>query len=212
MKITTTIEEMIKSELIKKGKNEFHEKNKLTFFSDEHAFIKKMMFYDEDVQEIVNRMFFGNEKLLLDESDINFKKQFVNRFLNRQIAFQTVESFSSQVIYTLLSNYEYINVLFDNLDDFVTGKQTGTDESKGNETIDDRELRATLPQREVNMNVDDTNLNFADENNISKRKAEREDNKESESRNYSIDELIKSNNLIHEMFKIFDKQCFLQIW
>lgn len=99
-KHTTTVFDLLKSELIRAGESEFYTNNRVVFFDDEHSFIKKIMKYDNDVEEIVTRMFFQGEKLLSPESDKQFKKAFVNRFLNRQISRQTVEDFSSQVVYT----------------------------------------------------------------------------------------------------------------
>lgn len=53
-----------------------------------------------------------------------------------------------------------------------TTNETHSDESttKGQSTTDDRSAESTLPQSEVNINVDNDELSYADTNNISKNK------------------------------------------
>lgn len=212
MKTTTTLLEIYQSELIYRGFNEFHSKNQLTFFSNEHAFIQKIMMYDDDVKKITNEVFFKNVILKNVDSDDIFKQTFLNRFLNRQIGFQTMEGFISQVVYTTLANYDYISTLFDNLYDYVDGKKESETDNTLIDKSDNRYLESELPQREVNLNVDNTVLDYGDRNTISRNKQDRTGNEKSVATDLNIDNLIKSNNLIDELFDKFDSKCFLQIW
>ena len=58
--VTTTLYQIVRSELQKKGLDEFVVNGELVAFSEEHQFIRKMMVYDEDVHEIVTKQFFQN--------------------------------------------------------------------------------------------------------------------------------------------------------
>ena len=91
MKTTTTLHEIIQSELINSGNSEFFNENQLTFFDKDYSFVQKIMRYDEDIQKICDDMFFGHISLNTKESDLKFKREFINRFYNREIGLQTVE-------------------------------------------------------------------------------------------------------------------------
>lgn len=212
MKITTTIYEILHSELINVGKNEFFNDNQISFYDDKHAFIKKIMRLDDDVKKIIDMRFFQNIKLYENDSDKAFKQTFLNRFLNRQIAFQTVEVFSSQVVYVLLSRFEFINTLFNNLNEFVKNKHEAESTNESTDKTDSRQLFTTLPQDEVNLDVDNTQLRYGDENTISRNKNVGESSQNNVSTTHNLDNLIKTHYLIDEVFNDFDKKCFLQIW
>jgi len=212
MKTTTTLYEIIHSELINNGQSEFKNKHQLVFYDRDFAFIKRMMDYDDEVKEIVNNMFFQNVKLNNDSSDDMFKKTFVNRFYNREIGFQTVEAFSSQVVFNLLAKYDYINSLYDELEDYIQGKYISEDNETNKELSDNRYLSSDLPQNEINLNVDDTVLNYGNQNSISRTKNEKEGHQDHTNRQYDLENLIMSSTLIEDVFVDFDRKCFLQVW
>lgn len=210
-KHTTTINEYINGELMRMGKDEFINDGKLTLFNDEFQFIQKILKFDDDVYKIVTNQIFKGYTLDNIEVDKYFKKAFITRFLDREIGRQTIEAFSSQLLYVTLTHQEYIETVFgseyhkyfeqhvDYNTDTVGNtieqstehgetkqtqnsntKDTHSDQSntihsdtsstKGQSTSDDRSAEATLPQSEVNINVNNTELNYADTNNISKNK------------------------------------------
>src|SRR5699024_9784950 len=212
MKTTTTLYEIIHSELINNGQSEFKNKHQLVFYDRDFAFIKRMMDYDDEVKEIVNNMFFQNVKLNNDSSDDMFKKTFVNRFYNREIGFQTVEAFSSQVVFNLLAKYDYINSLYDELEDYIQGKYISEDNETNKELSDNRYLSSDLPQNEINLNVDDNILNYGNQNSISRTKNEKEGHQDHTNRQYDLENLIMSSTLIEDVFVDFDRKCFLQVW
>src|SRR5699024_11225200 len=89
--LTITLYDYIQSELIKKGLNEFVDsEGELVIFEEDHQFIEKIFRYDEDIQQIINFLFFGNG-LIDEEYDKHSKKNFLYKFLNRQINHQTIE-------------------------------------------------------------------------------------------------------------------------
>src|SRR5699024_9673464 len=102
--ITTTLYNVIRSELIKQGFNEFvDEEGNLVLFNEESQFMTKILSYDDDVKKIINKLFTG-VSLENRENDEHFKQTFLVRFLNRQINFQTIESFRLSLLSTFLMN------------------------------------------------------------------------------------------------------------
>lgn len=225
---TTTINEYINSELEKTGQNEFIDKDgNLVFFDEEFQFIQKILKYDDDVHNIVTNKIFKGYKLSNDSVDRYFKKAFITRFLDREIGRQTIEAFSSQLLYVTLTHQEYIETVFgseyhkyfeqhvdyntdtvgntieqstehgetkqtqntntkDTHSDQSNTTHSDTSSTKGQTTSDDRSAVATLPQSEVNINVNNTELSYADTNNISKNKGTSSSNVESSGQSETI--------------------------
>lgn len=217
---TTTLMEILQSELQNRGHNEFVNKGHLSFNDSEFAFIQKILRFDDDVHNIVNRTFFKGFKFNDERIDRYFKEAFVTRFLDREINRQTVEAFASQVLYVTLTREDYIFTVFgsemqkyleqhtetisedrgkalENATEQGQTKQrqqqktheqheeesheTHEDEehADGTTTNDNRNAESTLPQSEVNINVDNTNLDYADTNTISRDKGVSSDDKKS---------------------------------
>lgn len=215
-KHTTTLMDILRSELIKKGENEFINDGRLTFFDDKYAFIEKVAKFDDDVYDIVTKHFFGDLSYPDETIDRNFKQAFTNRFMDRQIGRQTLEAFQSQVVTLFIQYSEYIYYTFGQLDSFIENKQTSETHSdeQSKETSDYRGLEATLPQTEINLDVTDDDLNYADTNNINKRqdKGNRQSNSNSENRTFNPDNLEKVFLMKERIMNKFDQKCFLQIW
>lgn len=217
---TTTLMEILQSELQNRGHNEFVNQRHLSFNDSEFAFIQKILRFDDDVHNIVNRTFFKGFKFNDERIDRYFKEAFVTRFLDREINRQTVEAFASQVLYVTLTREDYIFTVFgsemqkyleqhtetiseergkalENATEQGQTKQrqqqktheeheeesheTHEDEehADGTKTNDNRNAESTLPQSEVNINVDNTNLDYADTNTISRDKGVTSDDKKS---------------------------------
>lgn len=262
---TSTLMEIIQSELQNKGHNEFINKGHLSFNDSEFAFIQKVLRYDEDVQKIVNRTIFKGFRFNDERLDHYFKEAFVTRFIDREINRQTVEAFASQVLYVTLTREDYIYTVFSSemlkfveqhnettSEDRGIGRENATEQGKTKDTQqqkthdeyvdntknDRRNANTTLPQSEVNINVDNTVLDYADTNDISRDKGKNDGNKngtldninngesdtqrntqsentanhESLNKTYLIDNLEKIKDMRDEIFDIYDKKCFLHIW
>lgn len=262
---TSTLMEIIQSELQNKGYNEFINKGHLSFNDSEFAFIQKVLRYDEDVQKIVNNTIFKGFKFNDERVDQYFKEAFITRFMDREINRQTVEAFASQVLYVTLTREDYIYTVFSSemlkfveqhtetlSEDRGMGQENSTeqgqskerqqqkthDDYEDNNTNDRRDANSTLPQSEVNINVDNTVLDYADTNNIGRDKghaegtkdgtldninngetdtkrntqSENTSNHEALTKTYLIDNLEKIKNMRDEIFDIYDKKCFLHIW
>ena len=217
---TTTLFKIIQSELLKEGFNEFvDEDGNLIFFDSDHQFTSKILSYDEDIKNIVNDLF-SNVQLDDQVFDEQFKKMFLYRFINRQINRQTVESFKMQLLYTFLNHQDFLNRLAEDLDQYLTNateqEQINQQLTDGTTTNDNRQAFASLPQTNVNINVDDTNMKSADDNTISRNK--QKNNQQTDgttkgtSKAYQLDQLLKTNGLLDTILDDFDRKCFLQFW
>lgn len=226
--ITTTLFNVIKSELINEGFNEFiGNDGKLIFFDQQQQFMTKMLTYDEDVANIVDRLFTGLS-LNNRENDQHFKKTFLMRFLNRQINFQSVESFRVALLSTFLMNQHYINTVYADLDSYInqsqinenTNKQTNEQRTDGSTTADNRQAYAQLPQNNVQLDVNSTIMESANDNTISRNKqinqqentGETTGQSRSENKSYQLNELLKASTIMENIFNEFDRKCFLQVW
>lgn len=213
MGVTTTLYKIIESELIKKGFNEVvNEKGELVFFDNDFAFTRKILNFDKDVSTIVNELFFVGQHLPNPENDKHFKKTFLNRFLNREINRQTVEAFSHQVVYTFMTNEEYINRIYTDLEKYLANRQVNEQKNDGSNVTDNRSAYAELPQNNVNLDVNDTVMISAKDNTINRSKQSNNQQSNGQTENYRLDELFKTNGLLEQVFNQFDKKCFLQVW
>lgn len=228
MAVTVTLFDYIKSELIKQGLSEFKDvSGKLIFFEPQQQFITKMLTYDDDVQKIVDRLFTGLS-LTNRENDEHFKKTFLMRFLNRQINFQTIESFRIALLSTFLMNQYYMNTVYTDLDNYInqsqintnTNKQTNEQRTDGSITADNRQAYAQLPQNNVQLDVNSTIMESANDNTISRNKQiNQQENtgkttgeSRSENKMYQLNELLKASTIMENIFNEFDRKCFLQVW
>lgn len=214
MKITTTLEEIIKSELINQGDSEFISKDKKRFiaFDDDGAFIKRILFFDDDVYNIVNHKFFLNETLDNVERDKDFKKHFISRFYAKQIGYQTIERFAGNVLSVFLNNQYFLNQYYNNLDDFINQLQESKSKDKGNTLNDSRLLESDLPQNQINLNVDDTVLNYGNLNRITRQRNQSDGSSDSIVSKKDLDILVQSRELLNDVLSDFERQCFLYVW
>ena len=205
---TTTLFKIIQTQLINAGKTEFvNEAGELVYFNEEYQFTWKILNYDEDVQNIVDKLFNG-VSLNKRENDIHFKKMFLFRFYNRMINKQTIEAFQFELMSTLLSKLSHINRVYDDLNKYLENTQTAT--SSNNATSDYRQAFSNLPQDSVNIDVDNTVLTYANDNTINRTK--NIGNNDSENKSYQLSNLIESSHLFDDILNDFDVKCFSQFW
>lgn len=225
---TTTLFNVIRSELLKQGHDEFVDpQGNLVLFDPDHQFMNKILNYDEDVSAIVDHLFNG-ASLDTQEFDQHFKKSFIFRFLNRQINRQTVESFKIELALTFMMHQSFITSVYTDLDKYIhqssinqsSSKQVNKQDNEGSTTTDNRQAFANLPQNNVQLDVNNTVMESASDNTISRNKqtnkqvndGETTNQSESENKSYQFDELFKSNGLLEQVLNEFDKKCFLQFW
>lgn len=210
-KFTQTLMDYLQSELQRKGLNEFYNNHRLTFSDPRYAFIKKINSYDKDVQNVVDDKIFIGFKFE-GYAEYGFKKAFILKFLNREIAMQTMDMFSVNLVSLCIQNQNYIENIFNNLQDFVVGGTNSRDTDDSTVQSDLRELESSLPQDNVNLNVEDTILNWGDENRINRNKTTSSDVKTHHSEQYDIGNLLQTNQIIVNLLKTFDKALFSQVF
>src|SRR5699024_1057121 len=175
---TTTIYNIVHSELIKRGYNEIVDPDgRLVFFDSDLQFMNKIFSYDEDVSEIVDDLFNGN---VLDDPlhDDHFKRSFFYRFINRQINRQTIEAFQLELLSVFMSNQKYINMVYEDLENHILQKNISHSENEqknsqvnsGSTTSDNRSAFADLPQSTANLDVNNTTMQYPGDNTISRSK------------------------------------------
>src|SRR5699024_2340021 len=167
MMITTTLYNIIQSELIKKGFNEIvdHEGN-LIYFDNDKQFMKKIFSYDQDISDIVNDLFNGST-LEDEEIDLHFKRSFFYRFINRQINKQTIESFKFELLSTFLMNEEFINRVYSDMEDYLTQKQMGQQDDKKTNKQENTETNKQTNKKTNKQNTRETNNQHRDSVNTS---------------------------------------------
>ena len=207
---TTTLLEILISELHLQGKNEFYNNNQLTFFDDKFAFMKKAMSYDDDVKKIVNEKFFVGVELATHDDE--FKRMFLNRFLNSEIICQTLDLFGSLCSYMLLENKRYLDSVYSNYDKFVTAEHTTTTNTTNSNMHKNRNAYQELPQDEVNIDLNNDTFDYASTNGISLDKSQSDNQSDNLSKSYNVDNLLRLDSILDNVLTKFDRKCFLQVY
>lgn len=258
---TTTLYKIITSELYKIGHNKeiVDKEGNLVFFDNDFQVMSKVMSYDNDVKGIMDHIFNGLQ-LKDPEHDHHFKKTFFYKFINRQINRQTIETFKFELMSTFLINQDYINRIYTDMEKYIVGhsetNQENTQDSNdlktsnsknntnnitestsiGNTTSDNRQARTDLPQSNINLDVNNTVMRSANENDISRNKQDNTQNNKDEqtsinetenkdvseshsegvtnstTKAYQLDELFKTHGVLDQVMNVFDVKCFLQFW
>ena len=144
----------------------------------------RILKFDETVEGITSSTIFTG--LYLDYGDSDFKKLFIQHFLNREIKWQTLELFQSKIAATFLMNQDTLNFYYSELDRLLTrsnvndSENTGHDESesvttgvntsKTDNVSDNRSISASMPQDQYNIDVENNIAHTANSNDISKNK------------------------------------------
>ena len=218
---TTTIFKLIKSELINRYNfDEFKKDNRLSFNDSEHSVIHEITTYSDDVKEIVNNWIFTGFKLDDVSQDDDFKHAFINRFLHREIKYQTFELFRSELISMMYEKSLFINELYSNLDKYLTAlsesESTSSGENSSNQINRHRQLQSELPQNETNISLDINEMEYADNVQMSNIGSENTGNNSQESNSkstqYNIDNIFKIQSLLTDLMNEIDNRLFSQVW
>lgn len=192
-KYTTTIYEILASEGYKHGFNDFLAPDgiHLITYGDNLAFINKVNQFDKDIQCWTDSALFAGNKLTSPGADSFFKKEFVTRFINREIKYQTLDLWRIKLAAEMVQYDQYLSSTYDNFFKIYTGEKDGkttgnlqaTQANKSNtgftgkvtsnsSTITrHRDLDATLPQNETSLSLDSDDVPYADSRKDSKDKS-----------------------------------------
>ena len=144
----------------------------------------RILKFDETVEKITSETIFTG--LHITNGDSDFKKLFLQHFLNREIKWQTLELFQYKIAATFLMNQDTLNFYYSELDRLLKrsnvndSENSGHDESEsittGNNTSktdnvsDNRSISASMPQDQYNIDVENHIAPTANSNDISKNK------------------------------------------
>lgn len=198
-KYTTTIYEILAGEAHREGFSDFLAPDGLHVigYGDDLAFTSKVASYDADVKKWADRVIFGRCALASPGADYFFKKAFVQRFINREIAFQTVDLWRIKLVGEMTRYGQWISNTYDSFDKIYVGEKdgkttgnlaanhsdastidftgnvnsTGKSQTDTNSTSRQRDLDATLPQNETSLSLDSDDVSYADSRKDTKQKS-----------------------------------------
>lgn len=139
---------------------------------------------EPDVKEIVTRMFFNGFEFENHDLDFWFKRIFVNRYYNRQIDFQTVETFASHVVSHTLMIEKELTFLYENFEKMAKAHSDSTNTQNTGRMAQARDANATLPQDQLNLSFDNMEMRSADDNQIHKSKEDSNSNSQTQTDNF----------------------------
>lgn len=217
MSKTVTLYEYLESEWFKNGGNDFFEGaeftlENITYFNDEKKFMKKVLQFDDDVKTLLNDKLFMGLELSDTQKDDLFKKTFLQRFVHREINRQTIDAFISQLTYTFLAHQDFLNRIYNDMDQYLLGKNTSSQQQDNHTHTDNRSAYSELPQDNVQLDVNSSIMLSAKDNTISRNKQVGTQQQTTDTTQYSLDGLLKINGLIDTVMNEFDVKCFLQTW
>lgn len=218
MKTTTRLYDIIYS-TYNKLYGDFLRDNQIIYFNPEFQFTHKIVEYDEEIKTVCrNTIFYGLDFL---EGDVRerFEKEFLARFLTRTIKFQTYEVLNWRLCSFIGGIREIVTDYYTNADKYLKGNTVieANDEATNNSatTARDNSLNASLPQDNVDMSLDKTIYDYADDTHYSKSNsvsnADANSHSTNETNSFDVGRM-KELHMYHEaLFNDLDKQLFSQL-
>lgn len=211
-KYTTNLYYLIRSELHKRGKNEFFNDMRITISDKNHRFLYKIMKYDEDIQEVVNDTIFYGFKFDNPDLDKWFKKTFVTRYLNNKLKNQTMEHMSMLLTGYLEMHRQGLELLWVNYENIFSGGSssatTGNKETENN----GRAVAQTNPQDAFNLNVRDYNFDTVDAASGNNTLGIEKSTGNVDSKNFDVDDVAKALALYEHTFRSMKKLVFSKFY
>lgn len=215
MKTTTTLEEILRNEASKyhDWDDIFNNENgQLIRYGATDALIYQVAQYSDMVANLCNHAFFSGYILSDEKADRFFKKMFVNRFLVREIGFQTVDIFRTRLIGLLLQYEQYIVNTYKNYEKMFSGHSESTTDQKGQGLNKQRYAHVSLPQNNVNIDLNNDIAEYADINDLTNNSSNNQNNSKTVSDKFSPDVLAKLENVYQKVLDDFDRKLFLQVF
>lgn len=215
MKTTTTLEEILRNEASKYQDWDDLFNNKsghLIRYGETDALIYQVAQYSDMVADLCNHAFFSGYKLSNEEADKFFKKMFVNRFLIREIGFQTVDIFRTRLIGLLLQYEQYIVNTYTNYNKMFSGQADTTTDNTSEGINKQRYAHVSLPQNNVNIDLNNDIADYADTNDLTNNSSNNQSQSRNSSTKFSPDVLRKLENVYQRVLDDFDVKLFLQVY
>ena len=209
MKTTTRLYDIIYGEL-ERHKGEIYRSNNQIIFNQANLMRKTLEYKDPNFVIMLElNLFYGTSTINQRQ---RFEREFLQRFINRVIKFQTVDLFSSYLASFVSEYQELINYTYDKYDMLVTAQVETVTNNNSTSTNKSNSIYSNLPQNQINMNLDIDTLDYADDNTISKSRATSSGTDRSTSSAYDIEALSKISALKEQIFKDMDNLLFSQIY
>lgn len=209
VKTTSRLYDIIYAELERHRAEIYRTNNKIIF--NQANLMRKTLEYKDPyfIKMLQETFFYGTSNINQRE---RFEREFLQRFINRVIKYQTVDLFSTYLASFISEYQELINYTYDKYDMLVTGQVETVSNNNSTSTNKSNSIYSNLPQNQINMNLDIDTLDYADDNTISKSRAINSGTDRSTSSAYDIDALSKISALKEQIFKDMDSLLFSQIY
>ena len=209
MKTTSRLYDIINGEL-ERHRAEIYRSNNQIIFNQANLMRKTLEYKDPYfIKMLQETLFHGTSNINQRE---RFEREFLQRFINRVIKYQTVDLFSTYLASFISEYQEIINYTYDKYDMLVTGQVETVSNNNSTTTNKTNSIYSNLPQNQINMNLDIDTLDYADDNTISKSRATNSGTDRSTSNAYDIEALSKISALKEQIFKDMDSLLFSQIY
>ena len=209
VKTTSRLYDIICGEL-DRHRVEIYRSNNQIIFNQANLMRKTLEYKDPNfIRMLQETLFYGTSNINQRE---RFEREFLQRFINRVIKFQTVDLFSIYLASFVSEYQELINYTYDKYDMLVTGQVETVSNNNSTSTNKSNSIYSNLPQNQINMNLDIDTLDYADDNTISKSRATNSVTDRSTSSAYDIDALNKISALKEQIFKDMDSLLFSQLY
>lgn len=218
MKTTTRLYDIIYS-TYNKIYGDFLVDNQIIYFNREFQFSSKIATYDEQIKTVCRNSIFYGLDFLEENVRERFEREFLSRFLTRTIKFQTYEVLNWRLTSFIGGIREIVTDYYKNADKYLKGNTfiEAKDQAENNSTTTarDNSLNASLPQDNVDMSLDKTVYDYADDTHYSKSNsvsnADANSHSTNETNSFDIGRM-KELHMYHEaLFNDLDKQLFSQI-
>ena len=209
VKTTSRLYDIIYGEL-DRHRVEIYRSNNQIIFNQANLMRKTLEYKDPNfIKMLQDTLFYGTSNINQRE---RFEREFLQRFINRVIKFQTVDLFTTYLASFVSEYQEIINYTYDKYDMLVTGQVETVSNNNSTSTNKTNSIYSNLPQNQINMNLDIDTLDYADDNTISKSRATNNGTDRSTSSAYDIEALSKISALKEQIFKDMDNLLFSQIY
>ena len=209
VKTTTRLYDIIYGEL-ERNRAEIYRSNNQIIFNQSNLMRKTLEYKDPYFIKMLQETFFyGTSNINQRE---RFEREFLQRFINRVIKYQTVDLFSTYLASFVSEYQELINYTYDKYDMLVLGQVDTVSNNNSTTTNKSNSIYSNLPQNQINMNLDIDSLDYADDNTISKSRATNSGTDRSTSSAYDIEALNKLSALKEQIFKDMDNLLFSQLY
>lgn len=209
VKTTTRLYDIIYGEL-ERHRAEIYRSNNQIIFNQNNLMRKTLEYKDPYfIKMLQETLFYGTSNINQRE---RFEREFLQRFINRVIKYQTFDLFSTYLASFISEYKELINYTYDKYDVLVTGQVDTVSNNNSTSTNKTNSIYSNLPQNQINMNLDIDTLDYADDNTITKSRGTNSGTDRSTSSAYDIEALSKISSLKEQIFKDMDSLLFSQFY